>query len=369
MTTPLEEAKTPTTINFAEPRVCKFIRQTILPYLMSVSGVSKNPGFFYRFYQSFKHCPPLKSHKTTVFETTVAQWCFYDPDVQASPYLCALGWVFRQFCPVSMLRGRVRPWTSARRLCRVRVLGLLLLPLLHRTGAGLRQQHVCPIARHHRMAFNDERIVGMGRQAVLPPVPLAQRYDDEPGHGVLVRDRGQAFGQRARCFPLHPKRDIRRPGLDRLERRPADQGQFHSGFSLGKGRHQRLHLIPGRDLGMCVGPCRCGCLVWLGRRTGEEALAFLPRRPFLHELEEHTPRGPASGAIFGAHAATRLTGEGVREESGTAVLAQRPQDLAEQRDFRFLEDFGEFLHSECVHRGSSCVRDKRGKRVAPARCG
>jgi hypothetical protein len=29
------------------PRVCKFARQTIVPYLMSVSGVSKNPGFFY----------------------------------------------------------------------------------------------------------------------------------------------------------------------------------------------------------------------------------------------------------------------------------------------------------------------------------
>jgi hypothetical protein len=67
------------------------------------------------------------------------------------------------------------------------VLGLLLRPLLHRTGAVLRQQDVRPIARHHRMAFNNERIVGMGRQAVLHPVPLAQRNDDQPGYRLLVR--------------------------------------------------------------------------------------------------------------------------------------------------------------------------------------
>jgi hypothetical protein len=75
--------------------------------------------------------------------------------------------------------GRVRPWTSLRRLRLGRVLSLLLRPLLHRTGAVLRQQDVRPIARHHRMAFNNERIVGMGRQAVLHPVPLAQRHDGD----------------------------------------------------------------------------------------------------------------------------------------------------------------------------------------------
>ena len=58
-----------------------------------------------------------------------------------------------------------------------------------------------PIARHHRMPFNDERIVGMGRQAVLHAVPLAQRYDDQPGDRLLIRNRGQAFGQGARVFP------------------------------------------------------------------------------------------------------------------------------------------------------------------------
>ena len=137
------------------------------------------------------------------------------------------------------------------------MLGLLLRPLLHRTGAVLRQQDVRPIARHHRMAFNNKRIVGMGRQAVLHPVPLAQRNDDQPGYRLLVRDGGQAFGQRARRFPLHPKCHIRGPGLDRIERRPANQRQFHSRFSLGKGWHHSRHLGPGGGLGFCVGPCRC----------------------------------------------------------------------------------------------------------------
>ena len=91
------------------------------------------------------------------------------------------------------VQGRVRPWTSSRRLRLGRVLGLPLRPLLQRTGAGLRQQHVRSIARYHRLAFNNERIVGMGRQAVLDPVPLAQRNDDQPGNRLLGRDRGQAF--------------------------------------------------------------------------------------------------------------------------------------------------------------------------------
>ena len=177
------------------------------------------------------------------------------------------------------------------------------------------------------MAFNNKRIVGMGRQAVLHPVPLAQRHDDQPGYRLLVRDGGQAFGQRARRFPLHPKCHIRGPGLDRIERRPTDQRQFHSRFSLGKSWHQSLHLGPGGGLGFCVGPCRCLVVLW--SRRGEEALAFLPRRPFLHKLEEHAPRGPAPGSIFGEHAAARLTRERVREDGGTAVLAQCPQDLAQ----------------------------------------
>ena len=78
---------------------------------------------------------------------------------------------------------------SGGRLRLGRARGLLLLPLLHSTGAGLRQQHVRPIARHHRMPFNNERIIGMGRQAVLDPAPLAQRYDYQPGNRLLVRGR------------------------------------------------------------------------------------------------------------------------------------------------------------------------------------
>jgi hypothetical protein len=40
------------------------------------------------------------------------------------------------------------------------------------------------------MAFNNERIVGMSRQAVLHLVPLAQRNDHQPGNRLLGRDRG-----------------------------------------------------------------------------------------------------------------------------------------------------------------------------------
>src|SRR5437764_1378280 len=87
-------------------------------------------------------------------------------------------------------------------------------------------------------------------------------------------------------------------------------------------------------------------------------MAFLPRRPLFDELQEHAPRGAAPRAVFGKHAATRLTRERVREEGGTALRPHRPQDLAQQRDFGFLENRGELLHRECVHEGSSVTGDQ-----------
>jgi hypothetical protein len=81
----------------------------------------------------------------------------------------------------------------------------------------------------------------------------------------------------------------------------------------------------------------------LGRRTGEEALAFLPRRPTFDELQEHPPRGAAPRAVFGQHAATRFTGKRVRE------------------------DGGELLYRECVHRGSSHGRTQQGRAAQPRR--
>lgn len=43
---------------------------------------------------------------------------------------------------------------------------------------------------------------------------------------------------------------------------------------------------------------------------------------------------------------------------GTALRAHRPQDLAQQRDFGFLEDRGECLDRECVQAGSSVTGDQ-----------
>jgi hypothetical protein len=53
MATPLEEAKIPTTINFAEPRVCNFVRQTIVPLLLANLLQSSKRSFSRGSFPSF----------------------------------------------------------------------------------------------------------------------------------------------------------------------------------------------------------------------------------------------------------------------------------------------------------------------------
>jgi hypothetical protein len=76
--------------------------------------------------------------------------------------------------------GRIRPWTSSRRLRLGRVLGLLLLPLLPHAGATLDQQDGLG-AFHDRVALEDELVIRVGGQAVLHPIPLPERHYDGPG--------------------------------------------------------------------------------------------------------------------------------------------------------------------------------------------
>jgi hypothetical protein len=104
-------------------------------------------------------------------------------------------------------------------------------------------------------------------------------------------------------------------------------------------------LVPGQRWGLTLRLLRGLALRLLlglplaarGCGRGEQVPPFLRRYPVPYELEEDASRGPAPRPIFGQHTAAILTLERVGEDGGTAVLAQRAQDLQEQGALRFLE--------------------------------